>query len=91
MRSTLKDMFVASFGILVAIFVIGVVYIGTAHGRSPKSKFYDFQDQLIDGEIKKPTTLYTDSRKRVRFNRLLKLKKSFMYDLLRTSKERIFR
>jgi len=91
MRSALQNFFVASFSIMVAIFVIGVVYIGTAHGRAPKAKFYDFQDQLIDGEIKKPSTLYTDSRKRVRFNRLLKLKKSFIYDLLRTSKERVFR
>ena len=48
----MQNFFVASFSIMVAIFVIGVVYIGTAHGRAPKSKFYDFQDQLIDGEIK---------------------------------------
>ncbi len=91
MRSTLKDIFLAGLSIMIAIFAIGVIYVGTAHGRPPKAKFYDFQDQLIDGEIKKPSTLYTDSRRNVRFDRLLKLKKSFMYDLLRTSKERIFR
>jgi hypothetical protein len=28
-----------------------------AIGKQPKSKFYDFNDQIIDGEIKKPTTL----------------------------------
>jgi len=57
----------------------------------PKSKFYDFGAQIIDGEIKKPTALYTDSKKRVKFDRLLKLKKSFIPDLMNTSKERTFK
>ena len=56
-----------------------------------KSKFYDFSDQLIDGEIKKPTALYTDSRTQVKFDRLLSLKKSFIKALLETSKERVFK
>ena len=41
--------------------------------RSPKSKFYDFSDQLIDGQIKKPTALYTDARNKVKFDRLGKV------------------
>ena len=57
----------------------------------PKSKFYDFGAQIIDGEIKKPTALYTDSKKKVQFDRLLKLKKTFIPDLMNTSKERIFK
>ena len=56
-----------------------------------KSKFYDFSDQLIDGEIKKPTALYTDARTQVKFDRLLSLKKSFLKALLETSKERVFK
>lgn len=56
-----------------------------------KSKFYDFSDQIIDGEIKKPTALYTDSRQKVKFDRLLKLKKSFLPAILETSKERVFK
>ena len=56
-----------------------------------KSKFYDFSEQLIDGEIKKPTALYTDSRQKVKFDRLLSLKKSFMPQLFNTAKERVFK
>ena len=59
--------------------------------KQPKSKFYDFNEQLIDGEIKKPTTLYTDSRQQVRFDRLTKLKKSFLPKLFATAKERVFK
>jgi len=57
-----------------------------------KSKFYDFSDQLIDGEIKKPHALYIDSRQQVRFRRLLRLKRNFIGDNLRkTSRYRIFK
>ena len=68
-----------------------VMFTSAAVAAEPKAKFYDFSDQLIDGEIKKPTTLYTDSRTQVKFDRLLKLKKSFMKSLLLTAKERVFK
>ncbi len=62
-------------------------------GANPKtkSKFYDCNEQLIDGKINKPTTLYTDARQQVKFERLLKLKKSFLNDLFDTAKERVFK
>lgn len=56
-----------------------------------KSKFYDFGEQVIDGEIKKPTALYINEKRRVKFGRLLKLKKSFIPDLQRTARERTFK
>ena len=56
-----------------------------------KSKFYDFSDQLIDGEIRKPTALYTDARQKAKFDRLLRLKKSFLPDLFNTSKNKVFK
>ena len=59
--------------------------------KSPKSKFYDFNEQGIDGEIKKPTALYTDSKRKVKFDRLLKLKKSFIPELMKTAEERTFK
>jgi len=60
-------------------------------GKTPKSKFYDFSDQLIDGQVQKPTALYTDSRTKVKFERLLKLKKSFLPKLYNTAKEKVFK
>lgn len=56
-----------------------------------KAKFYDFSDQLIDGEIKKPSTIYMESRVRAKFAKLLKLKKSFIPELLISSKESILK
>jgi hypothetical protein len=72
-------------------FIIFLIIILTIMGASPKSKFYDFNEQLIDGQIKKPTTLYTDAREQVKFERLLKLKKSFLNQLFDTAKERVFK
>ena len=77
------------FGIFCFVFLGSIPLV---HGAPPsKSKFYDFNDQIIDGEIKKPTALYTEGRKKVEFDRLLKLKKSFIPDLMETSKESTFK
>ena len=67
------------------------VAFATPPKKNVKSKFYDFNEQLIDGEIKKPTNLYVDSRQKVKFGRLLKLKKSFLPSLFKTAKERVFK
>jgi len=66
----------------------------TAYAAPPKnqrSKFYDFSDQLINGEIRKPTVLYTNTREKVKFERLLKLKKSFLNKMFETSKYNVFK
>ena len=74
------------------IFIIVILNVmGTVSAKEPKIKFYDFRDQIIDGEIKRPTTLYTDAREKVKFEQLLKLKKSFMVNLFDTAKERVFK
>jgi len=46
---------------------------------------------MIDGEVRKPSALYTSVKERVKFERLLKLKKSFLRSLFNTSKEPIFK
>jgi len=74
--------------IFIFLFLMGISQV---MAKSPKSKFYDFSDQLIDGTISKPTTLYTDARQKVKFDRLLKLKKSFIKSLLNTAKEKVFK
>jgi len=76
----------------LALALPGLVMAQSAPKRGGvKSKFYDFSDQLIDGDIKKPTALYTDARQRVKFDRLLRLKKSFLDPMLQSAKEEVFR
>ena len=76
---------------IVVFLIIFILTISQVLGKTPKSKFYDFSEQLIDGQIQKPTTLYTDARDKVKFERLLKLKKSFLPKLYDTAKEKVFK
>ena len=70
------------------LFFLGISQV---MAKGPKSKFYDFSDQLIDGQVKNPL-LYTQMpRQRVRFERLLKVKKSFIPKLYNTAKEKVFK
>ncbi len=75
---------------VLALAIAAFAVAGSASAEE-KSKFYDFSDQLIDGEIKKPTTLVLDVRQRAKFDKLLKLKKSFRPALLDTAKERLLK
>ena len=77
----------AIFSFIILFFVV----VGSANVRAQRAKFYDFNEQLIDGERKKPTTLYTNARTQVKFDRLLRLKKSFLPRLLNTAKEKLFK
>jgi len=80
---------------VVLVLVLAAALLSNIASAKPpnktRSKFYDFSDQLIDGQIKKPTALYTDSRGKVKFERLLKLKKSFIENLFKTAKEKVFK
>ncbi|MFT7621842.1 MAG: hypothetical protein ACI9WU_001007 [Myxococcota bacterium] len=81
--------------ILSGLMVVGIALMlampALAAPPASKSKFYDFSDQLIDGEIRKPTALFTDARQKAKFDRLLSLKKSFLPAMFRTSKEKVFK
>jgi hypothetical protein len=77
--------------IIVLFFWFITLLDARAKPPKPNSKFYDFSEQVIDGQIKKPTALYTDSRQQVKFDRLLKLKKSFMSNILDSAKNPIFK
>ena len=54
---------------------------------TPKTKFYDFDDLLINGEYKKPQIMYTDTRAKIKFERLLKLKKEFIQKLRESKRD----
>jgi len=77
----------------IVIFIIFSIALSPTStiAKTPNSKFYDFSEQLIDGVRKRPTTLYTNVRQQVRFDRLLRLKRSFLPRLFNTAKERVFK
>ena len=85
-------------GLLILCLALGLKYCHETcpqafAGKAPpvKAKLYDFSEQLIDGEVKKPTALYTDVRRNVQFKRLLRLKKSFNRNMLDTARLPVFK
>ena len=76
---------------LILLFSTSAIAKPPQKNKNVRSKFYDFNEQLIDGEVKKPTTLYLNSREKVKFDRLMKLKKSFLPKLFSTAKEKVFK
>lgn len=76
----------------IVLFLLFFGFLGSFAMAKPKkstimTKFYNFDDLLINGEYKKPQILYTDSRQKVKFERLLKLKKDFLLKLRNTDKD----
>ena len=69
--------------------VVLLVPVSHANPTPPpgKTKFYNFDDLLINGKVKKPQILWTDARQKVRFERLLKLKKDFIPKLKDTRRD----
>ena len=69
------------------LLILFVAASASAQSGDVKTKFYDFDDLLIDGEYKKPQVMYIDTTDQVKFERLLKLKKEFLPKLRATSRD----
>lgn len=52
-----------------------------------RSRFYDFDNMLIDGQFATPDMMRHQARERAQFQRLLDLKKSFLPKIQETTEE----
>ena len=74
--------------VLVGVSVVPMVAMAQdAGGNDVKTKFYDFDDMLIDGELKKPDGFVYGAVEKAKFERLLSLKKSFLPKIEETAKD----
>tara|TARA_R100001509_G_C4824279_1_gene200964 strand:+ start:535 stop:804 length:270 start_codon:yes stop_codon:yes gene_type:complete len=88
MVSRLKKLAVA---FVCFCFVLLVTFSTSFAEDKKKVKFYNFDDILIDGKVKKPKVLMLDARQRVKFGKLLKLKRDFIPKLKGTERDPTFR
>lgn len=72
-----KLLTVSLLGVCVLLWSAGSALAQDGAG-AVKEKFYNFDDMLIDGEFKTPQGMYENAREQAKFDRLLKLKKSFL-------------
>lgn len=69
------------------ILIFALIFAFFSADATPKIKFYDFDDLLINGEYKKPQIMYNDARSKVKFERLFKIKKKFLPKLQETKRD----
>ena len=79
---------------ILGALVMGAIVLGSpavfaqdGEGGEERSKFYDFDDMLIDGQFKKPDIMREKAREKASFGRLSKLKKGFLNKVIKTSEE----
>ncbi len=76
-------------GLIVALaFVLGSANaFAQDEGGDTRSKFYNFDDMLVDGQLKTPDLIKNQARGKAQFKRLLNLKKSFMPKIEESTEE----
>lgn len=82
------------FLLILLTFTLGtsgaVLAADSDHGKV-KAKFYEFPTLDIEGGRKAPTAIYTSARDKVRFGRLLRLKKSMLPALADTGADKVLK
>lgn len=56
-------------------------------GGGKKSTKIDFEDELVEGELKKPELFYLLQKKQFNFKRLIKLREDFLPEMRRDADE----
>ncbi|MFP4599329.1 MAG: hypothetical protein ACLFVJ_13810 [Persicimonas sp.] len=75
-------------GLLVVLaFVLTSASVFAQDGGEDRSKFYDFDDMLVDGQLKTPDMIKMDGKGEAKFERLLDIKKSFMPKIKESTEE----
>lgn len=59
----------------------------SAKAGAKKKTNIDFEDQLVEGELKKPELFYLLQKKQINFGRLIKLRENFIPELERTAED----
>ena len=74
-------------GVSIALFSFSAFAQDGGDDGGEKSKFYDFDDMLVDGELKTPDIHRSEARGQAKFERLLELKKSFLPKVQQSTEE----
>jgi hypothetical protein len=56
-------------------------------GKAPKRTSVDFEDQLVQGEVRKPELFYLLQKKQFNFGKLIKLRENFIPEMEKNSED----
>lgn len=82
---------------VVGCFVVGAVLatgtdIASAQGQGPSVKYkkktvYDFDDDVVEGELQRPDGEYIDSRRKAKHSTLIKIRENFIPEMLKSAED----
>lgn len=58
-----------------------------APSGAPRKQSVDFEDELVEGELKKPELFYLLQKKQFNYKRLIKLRENFVPEMARDSEK----
>lgn len=58
-----------------------------AQAKSAKRTNVDFEDQLIQGDVKKPELFYLLNKKQFNFGKLIKMRENFIPEMTKTAED----
>ena len=73
--------------LFIAIALVAPLYAAPAFAQDAATeaevatRFYDFNDMLIDGELQRPEGMFATERGRARFQSLLNIRRSFINEV----------
>lgn len=72
----------------ISVLVIAIMVPALSVAQQGKKKTtVDFEDELVEGELKKPELFYLLQKKQFNFKRLIKLRENFLPEMRRTSED----
>ncbi|MBK9293173.1 MAG: hypothetical protein IPM57_01820 [Oligoflexia bacterium] len=73
---------------LILLISIGIFSVPSfAQSKSQKRTQVDFEDQLIQGDVKKPELFYLLNKKQFNFGKLIKLRENFVPEMTKTAED----
>ncbi|MBK8204657.1 MAG: hypothetical protein IPK68_20895 [Bdellovibrionales bacterium] len=79
---------IISLVMTLSFLVISASTLGEEAGDAKKRRTsINFEDELIEGEVKKPELFYLLQKKQFNFKRLIKLRENFLPEMRRTAED----
>lgn len=75
------------FKSVIILFVIFSVSHASAKSKKSKNTVLNFEDELIEGNARKPELFYLLERKQVNFKKLIQLRDDFLPEMRRTTEQ----
>jgi hypothetical protein len=75
------------FALLSALVWSANFALAQTKGQGSKRTTVDFEDQLVQGEVKKPELFYLLQKKQFNFGKLIKLRENFIPEMDKTSED----